>query len=249
MFFFKRKKVTVDCFISNPTTHSLFRPDYANKFFPKGFKQLPAFVDVKANDDPKSRLTTSVPTLKRCVGITNLFNEGFILPAWTDFDIEMLRDGRFYKQDPMMMLDANPHPPFMMWEDLYKGYQHVKISSPWLIVENKGIRFTWNQCDWHNTDRIENFHLLSAVIDFKAQHNSHVNAFIKKGTITHVKAGDPLVHIVPITDKELDLQCHLIDDAEYNKLANAFSVKSMWAGQHRALLNQESKSKCPFGFK
>lgn len=249
MFFFKRKKVTVDCFINNPVIYELFKIDHAHKFAPKEWKQLPPFVEMKSLQDPGSKEMIPVPTSKRCVGIVNLFTSGFILPSWTDFKIEMKQDGLFYKHDPMNNLDASPHPKFMYWKELYDGYQHVKLASPWIIKEKTGVNFSWQQCTYHNTERHANYHALSAIIDFKAQHNSHVNMFIQKGTTVEFKAGEPLVQLLPLTEREVELKCHLVDQQEYARLANAYSIKSMWYGQHRELYNQKTESKCPFGFK
>jgi hypothetical protein len=249
MFFIKRKKIVVDCFVNNPVIYDLFKIDHAHKYAPKEWRQLPPVVDVKSLQDPRSKETIPVPTAKRCVGIVNLFTTGFVMPCWSDFKIEMMNDGLFYKHDPMNELDANPHPPFMYWDSLYKGFQHVKISSPWLIKEKSGVNFTWNQCTYSNTDRHQTYHALSAVVDFKAQYNTHLNVFIKKGSTVTFNAGDPLVQMIPLSEKELEVKCHLIDDVEYAKMSTAYTRKSMWAGQHRALHNQKEESKCPFGFK
>ena len=180
MFLFRRKKVTIDCFINNELIYNLCKIDHANKFIPQEWKQLPAFVDIKSNNDPRSDMKLPVATAKRCISLTNLFNTGFILPSWTDFDIEVLDDGTVHRQSPMNDLNAEPHPRFLIWDNLYKNYSHTKIYSPWLIREKSGIKFSWNQCDWHNTNRIADCHILSGLIDFKAQHGSHINMFVKK---------------------------------------------------------------------
>ena len=249
MFLFRRKKIVVDCFIDNPVVQNLFKIDHAHKFVPLEWKQLPPMVDVKSLQDPRSKESIPIPTAKRCVGMVNLFTAGFVLPSWTDFKIEMMKDGLFFKHDPMGGLDANPHPPFMYWEELYKGYQHVKISSPWLIKEKTGVKFTWNQCTYHNTERHANYHALSGILDFKAQHNTHVNIFVKKGTTLTVSAGDPLIQLIPLTERDVELKHHVVDASEYEKIAKEFTQKSMWGGQHRSLLNAMPASKCPVGFK
>jgi hypothetical protein len=249
MFFFKRNKVTVDCFINNPVIYELFKIDHTHKYAPKEWKQLPATVDVKSLQDPRSKEMIPIPTAKRCIGIANLFTNGFVMPSWTDFKIEMMPDGLFYKHDPMNSLDASPHPKFMYWKELYSEFQHVKLSSPWIIQEKSGINFAWQQCTYHNTERHANYHALSAVIDFKAQHNTHVNMFIRKGKTVEFSAGDPLVQIIPLTERQVDLKCHVVDDREYAKIASTYVTKSMWFGQHRSLYNQPTTSKCPFSSK
>jgi len=249
MFFFRRSKVVVDCFINLPPVYELFKIDHAHRFVPQGWKSLPLYNEMKPNTNPASKITIPVSTIKRCVGLTNLFTTGFILPSWTDVNIEMMADGRFNIYDPMNVQKADPHPDWMWWSELYKGYSHLKLYSPWLIREKSGINFSWQQCDWHNTERLSNFHVLSGVIDYKAQHNTHVNVFMKKNSSVKIQAGEPLAQMIPLTDKDVELRNHLIDDTEYNKIANSFTSKFMWFGQHRALLSAKKESKCPFGFK
>jgi hypothetical protein len=246
MFWFKRNKVYVDCFINNRTVYDLFKIDYTSKFIPDGWKSSPSHVDMKVHSDPRSKLTAELPTLKRCVALTNLFGTGFVIPAWTDFKVEMMADGKFYKSDPQNNLNIDNHPRFMYWKDLYEDYGHIKIYSPWLIRETTGIKFTWNQFDWDHTDRLDKFHILSGVLDFKAQYGSHINAFVKENTLLDFKAGEPLVHVVPITEKELVLKCHLVDDVEYKKIYMTYYNRSMYSGNHRALYNLEKEKKCPF---
>ena len=248
MFLFKKPKVVVDCFINNHTIYNLFKIDHAVKFIPEEWKQLASHIDIKVSPDPNSKLTVSAPTAKRCVAITNQFSTGFVIPMWTDFGIEMFDDGKFVKHDPMNGLHMDNHPRRLYWDSLYKGYSHIKLYSPWLIREKSGVRFSFNQCDWSNTDRIADFHILSGVVDFQAQHGTHINAFQRKGSIVQYKAGDPMIHIMPITEKELELKCHLLDDVEYKNLYKTYAERSMYSGQHRALLNvrQDEQSRCPF---
>lgn len=246
MFLFKKKKVTLDCFINVKTIHSLFKIDHAIKFAPKDWKTFPGTIDLKVSEDPKSKLTAPYASIRKCVGLSNLFSKGFIIPSWTDFGLEIMPDGKCIKHDPINNLNIDSHPRFLHWDNLYKNWQHVKIYSPWLLRETSGVQFMWNQCDWHNTDRVDKFHVLSGVVDYKAQHGTHVNVFMKKGSMVQIQAGDPLVHLVPITDKDVDIQCHLIDDQEYRKIYKDYAERSTYSGHHRAMLNVEEKSRCPF---
>jgi hypothetical protein len=251
MFWFKRKKLVVDCFVNIPAVYELFKIDKANKFIPNEWKSLPAFEELKADGNPRTNMTVSVSTAKRCYALGNLFSTGFILPSWSDFGIEVLHDGTYNIVDPMrtMQQDTSSHPSWMYWDNLYKGYQHIKLSSPWLIREKSGVNFAWNQVDYQNTERYTNVHILSGIVDYKAQHDTHVNMFVKQGSVTHFKAGEPLVQIIPITESDVDIKCHLISDQEYGEMTRSYGQKVMWHGQHRELSRAKNESKCPFGFK
>ena len=248
MFWFKKSKVVVDCFINSPVIYDLFKIDHAIKFVPEEWKQLQSHIDLKVNTNPTSKLTMPIPTAKRCIAITNQFSTGFVMPMWTDFGLEMFDEGKYAKHDPSNSLQMDNHQRIQYWDTLYKGFSHIKIYSPWLIREKSGVKFTWNQCDWTNTDKVPLFHILSGVVDFQAQHGSHINAFQRKGTIVQYKAGDPMVHIIPITEKDLELKCHLLDDDEYKKMYRSYGERLMHSGQHRAMLKvrRDEQSRCPF---
>ena len=249
MFLFKKSKITVDCFIDRQVVFDLFKIDHAIKFIPDEFKALKPTWDLPVEPgNPKSKLTAPAATIKRCPGFSNLFNTGFIIPSWTDFGIEMFEDEKFNRHDPMNNLHMDSHPRPMLRNNLYKDYGHVKISSPWIIQEKSGINFSWNRCDWHNTERADKFQVMSGVVDFKAQHGSHINAFVKKGSVLQLKAGEPLVHVIPLTEKELELKCHVLSPAEYRKIWASYADRTMYTGQHRALLKAKEDSKCPFRF-
>lgn len=249
MFWFKRNKIVVDAFVHSDIIYELSKIDYAHKFFPQGWKSLPATKEIKAAQYQESKAMLNIPTIKKCPGFNNLFSKGFIIPSWTDMVLEDV-NGNIQAFDPTLQQRTEAHPNWAWWPELYEGYAHVKIISPWLLSEKSGIHFVYHQCDWHNTDRIANFHVLSAIIDYKAQNNTHINVFMKKGTIINIQHGDPLVHIVPITEKEVELKTHRVDEKEYSKIMHNNAGHFMWSGQHRALYNamKEKESKCPFGF-
>ena len=250
MFWFKRKKIVVDCFINIPAVHELFKIDKASKFMPKEWKALPAFENLKANEQHRTKMLIPISTSKRCIALSNLFSTGFVIPAWTDFGVEVFHDGTFNIQNPMKDLRGDTHPSWMYWDTLYKGYQHIKLYNPWLIREKSGIQFHWSQIDYQNTERHTNVHMLPGVVDYQAQHDTHINMFVKKETVTHFNAGEPLIQIVPITEHDVEINCHLIDHSEHNRITQQYGQKLMWFGQHRAQLNKrkEEQSRCPFNF-
>lgn len=250
LFFFKKPKIVVDCFTCRDVVYKLHPINYTNKFVPEYWKKLPATIKLKADPDPQVKTYLEAPTLKRCVGIVNYFSNGFVIPSWTDFTLEDAGT-RLFTTDTMFNLKVEHHIRPTYGDELYKDYVHAKVVPPWLIEEKTGIKFTWNQFDW--TENINaDFRILSGIVDYKINHSANINMFFKKKTIINVKAGEPLVHIVPLTEKEVDLRVHLIPEAEYAERWNKFSVRSSALGHYREMQeyykNQETKNKCPFGF-
>jgi len=253
MFWFKPVEITVDCFTDNPMLYNNYMIDKASKFFPEEIKQMPNYVQLKQNHNPISELMQDMPTIRRCVGVKDLFSHGYILPAWSDIKIEVTEQGNLFYTDSVSGVSGNltlqQHDRIQYGSGIYKDRVHIKLLCPWYLTEKTGVKFTWNQCTYHNTERHANYHALSGILDFKAQHNTHVNIFVKKGTTLTVNAGDPLIQLIPLTDRDVELRHHEIDANEYEKISKEFTQKSMWGGQHRALYNQKEESRCPFGFK
>lgn len=248
MFWFKRKEIIVDCFIDNSTIEQNFPIEPAHKFFPEGWKTIPKTMPIKVHEKqyPESNLSVDMATIKKCVGLINLFSNGFIIPAWCDLGVEMDAKGNHLWHAPMNM-HVMQHPSFQLWDGLYKDYGHVKLGSPWVIHEKTGVNFTWNQCDWNNTDDLHKYRIVSGVLDFKYQHQSNVNMFLRKSSLIDFKAGDPLVHLIPISESNVKIKTHVVDTNELMKL-NTNQVQ--YVNQYRTTKSKidAKERKCPFGF-
>lgn len=247
MFWFKRKKIVVDCFTQSASVYGLYKPQEAIKFIPDGWKTLPKSVKVKPYEqqDPESRIEVDSATLKKCIGFINLFRNGFIIPNWCDVKVEIKSDGNFTYHAGGDFF-ANQHPNFQKWQELYEDYGHAKFASPWLLHEKSGVQFTWNQCDWHKTDVIDKFKIVSGVVDYKYQHQTNINMFIKKNTVLEFNAGEPMVHLIPISDREIQIKTHLLDPAEFIKInRRPIHYMNQYNTWKKTL---DANSKCPFGF-
>jgi hypothetical protein len=124
------------------------------------------------------------------------------------------------------------------------------LECPWFLQEKTGVKFAWNECTWHNTHRAGIFHIPSAVIDFKYQFLVNVNIFAKKDTSLKLNAGDPLVHILPLSENNVVLKHHLVSQTEYDRFQNIYieSIGYKNAREIRKDLKFNTKAKCPFGF-
>jgi hypothetical protein len=249
MFWFKRKQIIVDCFTQESTTHLCYPPAPANEYFPEGWKKMPKLVkNVMFNDKVStSSLSVDMPTLKKCTGFINLYTSGFIIPSWTDFGIQIDTKGEyFYYNCGPLRIDQ--HPSFQLWEGLYDGYAHIKLGSPWLFKEKTGVKFSWHQSDWHRTDIMDRCRIVSGVVDYKYQNQTNVNMFIKKDSVVEFKAGDPLVHLIPLSDKEVILKTHLINPLEFSMMEQKPSQYINQYKRYKTSIDKLEQAKCPFGF-
>jgi hypothetical protein len=243
IFFFKQKEIIVDCFTPHDRIYEYYRPMPAAAFIPEEWKLLPKTIETRVSE--YSNATVPRATLKKCKGFTNLFSSGFILQLWTDILFDT-NPQDMIKMSPVNFIFFSEHPAFQKWEELYKGYKHVKISSPWQLQEKSGVRFTWNRCDWHNTDNADKMHIISAVTDFKYQSGTQINMFIKDKSVVKLTAGQPMVHLIPMSDKKVKLKYHLISHQEFDQ---RFSYTPKFTGQYKETKRVlDNKNKCPFGF-
>jgi hypothetical protein len=107
----------------------------------------------------------------------------------------------------------------------------------------------WN----FNTNDTSEFIIPPAVVDFHYQHGNNINLFIK----TDVKSeflfphGQPMAHLMPLTERKIVLKHHLLSYDEYNKFSAKQSLIT-FTGKYkkvkRILRAKEKESKCPFGF-
>lgn len=249
MFIFKKSKIVVDCFVSSEVINKLHPIDYAVKFIPDEWKKLPNSIQIKGTPDPRSKLKVTAGTMKKCTGFQWLHQHGFIIPAWTTIALEAgERENIFFHSDPTMELSAIQHPRDIMWNNLYKGYSHIKLNSPWLIREKTGVRFTWNSYPWANTELADRLHFVSAVIEFRAQYASNLNLFLKQNTTVEIPAGAPLIHCIPITEKDLDIRTHVIPTPEFMEMHKSYAQRSTFVGHHKELLKfyENQDKQCPF---
>ena len=85
--------------------------------------------------------------------------------------------------------------------------------------------------------------------------------FIKKDAENFVlRAGTPLIHIVPLTEKEVEWNCHMVSHDEFvskNEIPSDMSmyyegIRNVKYSKDKAMSNkmdaEEKKGKCPFGF-
>jgi hypothetical protein len=222
----------------------------ANRYIPEEWKAVPSSYKERAFPQiAESKMQLDVPTIKKCTGLTNLFSTGFIIPSWSDFDLEIVEDGRFLWHSPSPIIQMHKHDRNQLgsWE-LYKDYSHVKVISPWSVYEKSGIKFAWNRCDWHNTERAANVHVISGVVDYKYQHTTNINMFVKRPSITKFLAGEPLVHVIPLTEKEVVIHPQLISEKEHQSRFGYVSSNMNGYKKSKNIKVEKEKSKCPFGF-
>ena len=210
MFLFKRKEIILDCFTNNKTALDFAPIQKASNYYPSWFNSMPIDVD---------GITHKNSTLKRCEGFINYYRNGLIMPLWSDLGI--LIQGLDYKwnfadnKSIAMVHGSNQWDAFVN----PKEYGHLKIVSPWHFKCNKEIDFLFKRPYW-NFDPFNDISIIEGIINFKYQHTTNINLFLKINQFKQLllKYNEPLLHILPLTEYEIKVKNHLIDDKELNNI-------------------------------
>lgn len=251
MFWFKRKKIVVDCFTFHAGVHNLHPIQKASKFYPEWWLNLEKTYEVSKSVWFKF----DRPTMKYCTGFTSLYQEGFVIPLWSDYIIETASDGdnKYFdfiaSEDILGPGAVSFHNPAQYghakeFEDLV----HVKINSPWHFVEKTGVKFVWTQPTWNHLN--SNIIVPPGVMDFKYQTATNINIFIQnKEQRINIEHDTPMVHLIPISEHDVEIRNHLVSREELKNIEDRVGHSSSFINKHQTNKNIiDKKKKCPFHF-
>jgi hypothetical protein len=252
MFLFKRKQIVLDTFTMSPAVHAYYPIEKANKFLPEWWKNLPKSYIMKS----ASGVDMDISTLKRCNGFIDCYSSGFMIPLWSDLNVKIDEDRWSYQfsfnwSEGMDSLpDKITSHDRQQYGSIFDNHIHLKLSTPWVINETKGIKFYFGQPTWNNVDNLNRFHILPGVVDFKYQHTSNINFIVpNKPDIFKFEAGYPIVHLIPLSEHDIVIKNHLVSREEYNRiflLGSSTSFSGIYK-KHKSILSKK-ETKCPFGF-
>jgi hypothetical protein len=245
MFFFKRKQIVVDAFAELPKIIEMSPIEETRKFLPEWWKQLPKEITVTEN---KSRMPVPAGTLKICDGFLDYNRTGFIMPQWQDVKVVTRRTGQWAAETslptryPIIKHGEEQHGP------AFSDWINMKILSPWVLKTKSDIKFYWNQATWHTSKNWNNVHILPGVVQFKYSNQTNIPLFApKRDNEFFIYTGDPLVHIVPITEYDVVIKMHQVTIQEFGQLASDRYDRSFINSYKK--YKQSVEAKCPFGFK
>lgn len=239
MKLFTRKPLRVDCYTITEGLTRVAPIVKSTKVYPDWWRALPKEVPVSSLDVG--------PTMRTCYGFMNFFANSYALPMWSDLNIMVgargttsvswsfaSDDGRAYTTPAYQRGDV--------WPDTQ--YAHVSIQTPWRISCPEDFGWVYTQAVWH-MDRPDDYIVGSGTIGFKYQHTAHVNLMIPRSDtprVVRIKAGVPIMHLTPLTERSLDLQCHQVTAEEFIKLAPS---KNITFTQRYAFNKRQQNLHCP----
>lgn len=242
MFFFRKKSIVLDCFTTDHTAHALTPIASSTNYYPDWWRQLPKTIKQEGQ-------FWDTGTMKHCRGFTDYYANGITIPMWTDLSavIGSLRNPGIMCQFADKTSDAVSHPKAQRGNYLPdEQFGHVKLVSPWAFRTKEDINFAWTHPVWNYNSY--DFTVLPAVTNYKYQNTTHVNMVVQyqlDGRIVNINANQPLVNLLPMTERKVEIKNHLIDELEMKKIRQPSAV---FVGNYRfrkeRLITQEKK--CPF---
>jgi len=213
-------------------------PIPASKSFPKWFSEL-SFDNskLKYRQDPNNihNLIQNNDNfnVKKCLGIQDFLNTGYIIPSWGDFIFRESDSGELYINWMENYYDDTsyqPHPDFQYKTMPNKPvYGHFgKIFTPWVIKTDPGVSCLITHPFWH---RNKSFTSTSAVMhtdnfgfripwffewNYKIESGMDLESMSIEDQV--VGKGEPLVLIIPFYRKNYTSKVDYISSEKWNTL-------------------------------
>jgi len=248
MIFFKKKKITIDCFTDNSSVYNHHPIEPSGTHIPDWFKNLSI-----ENSEEFHGMMISRPSMKRCPGFLTLYKSSFTFPLWSDVQITTTDNSFNYAMALTFIDNGVQHHNKWQYGNTFDDYIHAKLVSPWFLQSKKYLEIACMPAIWHSPKHWEDFVILPGITDFKFQNSININLFLKKNREKiFVEAGTPLYNLVPLSDDNVEIKCHLVDTSEMNKifLSNRFGTFSGdWRKIKKSMSTKEinnQESRCPF---
>jgi hypothetical protein len=235
-------EITLDCYTDRPDVFYNSKIEPTSRKIPSWFKSIP--VDFGLNED-----LTTTSSIRRCSGVNSLFTSGYVISMWSDLRVELgeigSKDYRWQYADKKS--DAGEHPVIQRGNYAPpEQYQHLKLESPWHFHCSHDIPWVWLQNNWLS-DIPDEYLIPPSIVEYHYQSTTNVNILFARSNdkkLIDIKLGAPLVQIVPMTDKKVTVNHHLVSTEELNAL-NAKNGSSMLSFVNSYQKTKKIK-KCPF---
>lgn len=204
--FGKPKPIILDCYTALSAAGNLFPVSHSR--------------DHSLQWMPKSDVNTA--SIRGCPGIRDHASRGFVLPIWTDV---RLTAGANPLDCKLEVADGDVNRfRFVMGGSAGKLFAdtplaHLKIVPPWFFRCSEEIQFHFSGAFYHLNN--PNLVVCPGLVDYVHQLTPTIQTFIHVGTgptTVEIKAGTPLAHLIPLTERPVQLRVHHVTEAEFAQL-------------------------------
>jgi len=203
-----------------------FGPVPAKRALPDWFKRMPVAKDLPASQgrfpfglSASVRLSNVNATIRRCPGLISYLSEGYLLPLWSDFLVQVRRD-TVYCVGSNETAHISPHSKATQYETMPLGEEFIpdsiKFTNPWKVRTPPGWSVLLSQPFYHFEER---FQVLTGVVDSDVYHHIHVNTLFRRGDADHkLNMGQPFVHIMPFQRDALELDVRQMTERDKKRM-------------------------------
>lgn len=217
--------------LNDPSLKELW-PQPASQFFPEWFKNVPKNID---ND-------LGMPTIRKCPIFPEYMTQGYIIPMWCDFEIDIFEDGTFRYDSavPTQEFGWEWHNPmqYLNWvpeNEQDKWAISLKAVSPWMIKTPPGWSCYVHPPFYHFLDAQP----LNGSVRTDISHELNVPLMIPKkylGKKFYFRKGDPFVWIIPYKREKLELRKKEYDEeTKRYQMAARYNIMSKFDGGYKAI--------------
>ena len=185
--------------------------------------------DVKTNTYNTQLSKYGKHIMPKCPGILDYAQYGYIIPAWVDIHIMANKAGvSWHIGDRSKRGDRGFENGVPMEAELVDGAFNVEggippsailFSSPWKIFANKNISAFINPAFYHSTF-LDDLHVVPGIVDYSGFHVVNFICMPKRECTVHIKAGEPLLHVMPFYNKDISASVGPATDKQIDKCAN-----------------------------
>jgi hypothetical protein len=231
--FKKKEKLKIDIYGPCGQLIDMFPPTLMKESLPKWFGNL-------------SNKQKPYKTVKGCPGLHHLYGKGISLPLWSDYSIEIGETSIENIDWPKKsnQVGATAHDLELQAPGAWPGYKSIKFSSPWFFSCKEPVPFVWVQNVWSYEDP-QQFTVVPGMTEFKYTHQTHINTLWKtdgKPRKEILKAGTPMVQLVPLTERPIELSFNVMTEEIFNQkfMVWDFTFASFYAKSKFAINKNET---------
>ena len=147
-----------------------------------------------------------------CPGMIQYAEMGYIIPAWIDIHIKANKAGvaHYIGSDDRGTRGYLPGRP--MEPDIIAGLVEpqdgvpltvLNFGSPWGIFAKKNVTGLLLPAFYHS-NFLDDLLVLPGSVDYKSFHTANFICVPKRECEVHIKAGDPLLHVIPFMNTDFD---------------------------------------------
>lgn len=205
-------------------------PKQSKHYIPNQFKKMP--IDIPATN---TKLLPFDRTAKACPSFTEIFNEGFVLPAHADMHFKLNENEHVWTiSNNDFELSGHPNYQYVEYLDNDMIKATFKIPYPWLCIVPKGYSIRQVPMLYHhNTD----WHIAYGTYRGDQIADIHLQVMITSDSDeVLIRQGEPLCYLIPFKRERFDIDIKPMND-KYKKVLAVSKLKQRGAFKGAYLKN------------